>query len=152
MSTYAYSCGRSIPLFAGRFQPLADKDRETASVVMKYLGLSRTTIELWFRKHETSWLDSLSDNVTPGIGPKQTEKQWQQVRILIFGIFREFSGLVLIRIGGAFRVTVLNWLDGELGSMGGIGNPPRCAGLRYAAAPLRRVGVLGWLRGLWLAG
>jgi len=69
-----------------------------------------------------------------------------------FRIFREFSGLVLIRIGGAFRVTVLNWLDGELGSMGGIGNPPRCAGLRYAAAPLRRVGVLGWLRGLWLAG
>ena len=109
MSTYAYSCGRSIPLFAGRFQPLADKDRETASVVMKYLGLSRTTIELWFRKHETSWLDSLSDNVTPGIGPKQTEKQWQQVRILIFAWYQSicvcgWRCLDSILIVSSFRV------------------------------------------------
>jgi transposase len=61
------------------------EDGEAPSDVMKSLGLCRTTIYPWLRKHEDKGLEALAEKIAQGPEPKVTEKQRQQVKRWILG-------------------------------------------------------------------
>ena len=61
------------------------EDKEAPSDVMKSLGLCRTTIYPWLRKHEDKGMEALVERIAQGPEPKLTEKQRQQVKRWILG-------------------------------------------------------------------
>lgn len=61
------------------------EDGEAPSVVMKSLGLCRTTIYPWLRKFEEQGLAALVEKIAQGPEPKLSEKQRQQVKRWILG-------------------------------------------------------------------
>jgi transposase len=61
------------------------EDGEAPSEVMKSLGLCRTTIYPWLRKHADQGMDALVEKIAQGPEPKLTEKQRQQVKRWILG-------------------------------------------------------------------
>jgi transposase len=61
------------------------EDKEAPSYVMKSLGLCRTTIYPWLRKHEDKGMEALVERIAQGPEPKLTEKQRQQVKRWILG-------------------------------------------------------------------
>jgi transposase len=61
------------------------EDGEAPSEVMKSLGLCRTTIYPWLRKHADQGMDALVERIAQGPEPKLTEKQRQQVKRWILG-------------------------------------------------------------------
>ena len=61
------------------------EDGEAPSEVMKSLGLCRTSIYPWLRKHQAQGLEALVERIAQGPEPKLTEKQRQQVKRWILG-------------------------------------------------------------------
>jgi transposase len=61
------------------------EDGEAPSEVMKSLGLCRTTIYPWLRKHADQGMDALVERIAQGPEPKLTGKQRQQVKRWILG-------------------------------------------------------------------
>jgi len=61
------------------------EDGEAPSGVMKSLGLCRTTIYPWLRKHADKGMEALVEKIAQGPEPKLTEKQRQQVKRWILG-------------------------------------------------------------------
>ena len=61
------------------------EDGEAPCEVMKSLGLCRTTIYPWLRKHADQGMDALVEKIAQGPEPKLTEKQRQQVKRWILG-------------------------------------------------------------------
>jgi transposase len=61
------------------------EDGETASNVMKSLGLSRTAIYPWLRKYEDGGMESLVEKIACGPEFLLSEKQRQQVKKWILG-------------------------------------------------------------------
>jgi len=61
------------------------EDGEAPSEVMKSLGLCRTTIYPWLRKHADQGMDALVEKIAQGPEPKLTGKQRQQVKRWILG-------------------------------------------------------------------
>ena len=61
------------------------EDGEAPSGVMKSLGLCRTTIYPWLRKHADKGMEALVERIAQGPEPKLTEKQRQQVKRWILG-------------------------------------------------------------------
>lgn len=61
------------------------EDGEAPSQVIQSLGLCRTSIYRWLRKHEDGGMGALAEKIAQGPEPKLTEKQCQQVRRWILG-------------------------------------------------------------------
>jgi transposase len=61
------------------------EDGEAPSEVMKSLGLCRTAIYPWLRKHKDQGMEALAEKIAQGPEPKLTEKQRQQVKRWILG-------------------------------------------------------------------
>ena len=61
------------------------EDREAPSEVMQSLGLCRTSIYRWLRKHEDQGMEALVESIAQGREPKLTEKQRHQVKRWILG-------------------------------------------------------------------
>jgi transposase len=61
------------------------EDGEAPSEVMRSLGLCRTAIYPWLRKHREHGLEALVEKIAAGPEPKLTEKQRQQVKRWILG-------------------------------------------------------------------
>jgi len=61
------------------------EDGEAPSVVMKSLGLCRTTIYPWLREFKDKGWESLAASIAAGPEPKLTEAQRQQVKRWILG-------------------------------------------------------------------
>jgi transposase len=61
------------------------EDCEAPSVVMKSLGLCRTTIYPWLRRYEDKGMEALVEKIAQGPEPKLKDKQRQQVRRWILG-------------------------------------------------------------------
>jgi transposase len=64
------------------------EDGEAPSEVMKSLGLCRTTIYPWLRKHADQGMDALVERIAQGPEPKLTGKQRQQVKRWILAACR----------------------------------------------------------------
>jgi len=61
------------------------EDGETPSAVMDSLGLCRTSIYPWLRRHKKDGLAALAEKISQGPEPKLSEKQRQRVRRWILG-------------------------------------------------------------------
>jgi transposase len=61
------------------------EDGEAPSAVMKSLGLCRTSIYRWLRRHQHQGMEALAEKIAQGPQPKLTEKQRQQVKRWILG-------------------------------------------------------------------
>ena len=61
------------------------EDGEAPSDVMESLGLCRTSIYPWLRRHEDAGLEALVEKIAQGPEPKLNEKQRQQVKRWILG-------------------------------------------------------------------
>jgi transposase len=61
------------------------EDHEAPSVVMESMGLCRTSIYRWLRRHQKEGWEALAEKIAQGPEPKLTEKQRQQVKKWIVG-------------------------------------------------------------------
>jgi transposase len=61
------------------------EDHEAPSVVMESMGLCRTSIYRWLRRHKKEGWEALAEKIAQGPEPKLTEKQRQQVKGWIVG-------------------------------------------------------------------
>jgi len=61
------------------------EDGEVPSVVMQTMGLCRTSIYRWLRRHEEDGLEALVEQISQGPEPKLSERQRQQVKRWIVG-------------------------------------------------------------------
>jgi len=61
------------------------EDHEAPSVVMESMGLCRTSIYRWLRRHEKDGWAALAEKIAQGPEPKLTDKQRQQVKRWMIG-------------------------------------------------------------------
>jgi transposase len=61
------------------------EDHEAPSVVMESMGLCRTSIYRWLRRHQKEGWEALAEKIAQGPEPKLTDKQRQQVKGWIVG-------------------------------------------------------------------
>jgi transposase len=61
------------------------EDQQAPSYVMESMGLCRTTIYRWLRRHKKAGMEALVQKIAQGPEPKLTDKQRQQVRRWIVG-------------------------------------------------------------------